>query len=160
MKNELTLELVAALEDLLVAGKAQSGVGHTHAQLESERVEAEWRARKSITKANLQLNVQEVTRRLQPMIEILASHCSPSQEAGSDEDEKSVFSSQPVVVEVGGIWLRGRGAGVEVLAQVDGRWRIVIGTQFLESDGVQTLSHVTDPMGIAGAPLDDRTSTP
>jgi hypothetical protein len=58
-------------------------------------------------------------------------------------------------IAVGGIWLRGCGPEhVEVLAEVDGEWRVVIPSEHIEAGHqVQTVSHIAEPSGIAKAPV-------
>jgi hypothetical protein len=58
-------------------------------------------------------------------------------------------------IEVSGIWLRGAGTDhVQVLAEVDGEWRVVIPPERIHADGtIQTISHIVEPDGIAKAPV-------
>ena len=57
-------------------------------------------------------------------------------------------------IRVGGIWLRRIGDRIQVLAEVDGRWSLVID----EGDGAG-LSHIVETEGIRKAPLDPVTET-
>jgi hypothetical protein len=56
-------------------------------------------------------------------------------------------------VEVRGIWLRKIGDQVQVLAEVDNQWRLVIEER---QDG--NFSHIVEPSGILSAPLDKTTA--
>lgn len=49
-------------------------------------------------------------------------------------------------VEVQGIWLRRRGDDIEVLAEVDGEWKLVI-TEYADDP----MSHIVEPSGIRSA---------
>jgi hypothetical protein len=53
-------------------------------------------------------------------------------------------------IPVTGIWLRREGDDAVVLAEVDGRWRRLIGEAL---DG--QFSHIIEPSGITKAPTDD-----
>jgi hypothetical protein len=57
-------------------------------------------------------------------------------------------------IAVGGIWLRGCGPEhIEVLAEVNGEWRVVIPSQHIETGHeAQTVSHCVHPSGIANSP--------
>jgi len=60
-------------------------------------------------------------------------------------------STQDAVVSVSGIWLRGGENSMQVLAEVDGRWRVVI-EEYVPLHGndgaVWPISHIVEPSGI------------
>jgi hypothetical protein len=62
--------------------------------------------------------------------------------------------SPPIAIE--GVWCRKLGSGtdqrIEVLVEVDGKWRLIQTHRGLTLDG--ELSHITEPGGIADAPED------
>lgn len=53
-------------------------------------------------------------------------------------------------VAVTGIWLRSNGDWMEVLAEIDGQWRIVIRTYAPLNE--MSVSHIVEPSGMANAP--------
>lgn len=55
-------------------------------------------------------------------------------------------------VSVTGIMLRKLGDDIEVLAEVDGTWRLVIVEPFIDNDG--WISHIAEPYAIRTAPMD------
>ncbi|BCM89069.1 hypothetical protein IAD21_00912 [Abditibacteriota bacterium] len=59
------------------------------------------------------------------------------------------------LIQVSGIWLRGVGTdSVEVLAEIEGEWRVVIPPQNVDSQGqMQTVSHCVHPAGMEKAPV-------
>ena len=78
--------------------------------------------------------------------------------AGQDMQQmlipSAVLSLLDRLDKIGGIWLRGCGPEhVEVLAEVDGEWRVVIPSQHIQPGEAQTLSHIVEPGGIEKAPL-------
>lgn len=52
-------------------------------------------------------------------------------------------------ISVNGIWMRRRGLTVQLLAEVDGEWRL-IATEHMDG----AFSHIVEPDGIANAPRD------
>lgn len=67
------------------------------------------------------------------------------------------MSKKITSVRVTGIWLRGGESTMEVLAEVDGEWRVVIEEYVptVGNDGnVWPISHIVEPSGIAEGKLD------
>jgi hypothetical protein len=58
---------------------------------------------------------------------------------------------QPNTVEVSGIWLRFIEGKTQVLAEIDGKFRLLMEEPL---DGNPTYSHIYEPSGIRTAPLD------
>ena len=54
-------------------------------------------------------------------------------------------------IAVSGIWLRWIEGMVQVLAEVDGKWRLLMEEPV---DGNPTFSHIYEPSGIRNAPFD------
>jgi len=52
---------------------------------------------------------------------------------------------------VTGIWVRSMGKYIEVLAEIDGEWRVVI-REFAPLDEM-TISHIVEPSGMKKAPV-------
>lgn len=54
-------------------------------------------------------------------------------------------------VSVNGVWLRFIEGKAQVLAEVEGKWRLLMEESL---DGNPTFSHIYEPLGIRSAPLD------
>jgi hypothetical protein len=61
-------------------------------------------------------------------------------------------------VVVGGIWLRGGKNAMQVLAQVEGEWKVVI-EEYVPTHGndgdVWPISHIVEPSGIRNGAIDE-----
>lgn len=53
-------------------------------------------------------------------------------------------------VPVTGVWLRTDGPWMEVLAEMDGQWRVIIRTYAPLNE--QTISHIVEPLGMLQSP--------
>ncbi len=62
-------------------------------------------------------------------------------------------------VTVDGVWLRTVGSQAQVLIQIDGQWRLVIGETIFTTDGkIAPVSHIVEPSGVMASPADEVTA--
>lgn len=62
-------------------------------------------------------------------------------------------------ITIEGVWLRTVGSQSQVLVQIDGQWRLVIGETIFTADGkLAPVSHIVEPSGVMASPVDKVTA--
>lgn len=72
-------------------------------------------------------------------------------------DAESKHPGKQAAVPITGVWLRTSGDHVQVLLEIDGRWRLIndeLVAEIYPPGRVIPIGHITEPLGILKAPTD------